>query len=42
MALKNLTGTGATDLPGGRVASEAAKAAAFKALPPKQRVKVKN
>lgn len=39
MALKSLTGTGVSDLPGGRVATQTAKAAAFKRLPPAQRVK---
>jgi hypothetical protein len=39
MALKSLTGTSVSDLPGGRIATQAAKAAAFKRLPPAQRVK---
>lgn len=39
MALKSITGTGVSDVPGAGVASSAAKAAAFKRLPPKQRVK---
>jgi hypothetical protein len=39
MALKALTGTSASDIPGAKAASTAAKAAAFKRLPPAQRVK---
>jgi Transglycosylase SLT domain len=39
MGLKALTGTGLSDIPGGRSVKSAAKAAAFKRLPPAQRVK---
>jgi hypothetical protein len=39
IALKSLTGTGVSDVPGAGLASQAAKAAAFKRLPPAQRVK---
>ncbi|HVA88892.1 MAG TPA: transglycosylase SLT domain-containing protein [Chloroflexota bacterium] len=39
IALKSLTGTGATDIPGGSAVADATKAAAFKRLPPAQRVK---
>lgn len=39
MALKSLTGTGVSDIPGGSAATSYAKAAAFKRLPPAQRVK---
>jgi hypothetical protein len=39
MALKALTGTSASDVPGVKVGRDAAAAAAFKRLPPAQRVK---